>query len=111
MRSIAQHRGTARCAVKGDSMSVIAPELLFQSMSALRAEHRELQKIYRDQGVSPAMVLRIEDFIRRGRATGAILDDEEDQTAVQTLLDFWGTCLYRDNHPVPDTTLAPFDPD
>jgi hypothetical protein len=92
-------------------MSSTIPELLFQSMSALRAEHRGLQKIYRDQGISPAMVLRIQDFIRRGRATGAILDNEEDQAAVQALLDFWGTCLYRDNHPVPDTTLAPFDSD
>jgi len=91
-------------------MSTAVPEMVFSSLTALRAEHRELQKIYRDQEITPTITLRIEDFIRRGRATGAILDDDEDQAAAQALLDFWGTSLYRGNYSVPDTTLAPFDP-
>ena len=52
----------------------------------------------------------METFICRGVATGAILDDEHDQAAAQSLLDFWATTLYRAHRPVPESTLAPFDP-
>ncbi len=52
----------------------------------------------------------MESFIRCGVATGAILDDEHDQAAAQSLLDFWATTLYRAQRPVPESTLAPFDP-
>src|SRR5947207_2662978 len=90
-------------------MTPAAPELLFPSLNALRAEHRELQKAFRDEGICPGLVLRCENFIRRGRATGAILDDEKDQAAAQTLLDYWGTTLYRAGQAAPETTLLPFD--
>ncbi len=53
----------------------------------------------------------MESFIRCGVATGAILDDEHDQAAAQSLLDFWATTLYRAERPVPESTLAPFDPE
>jgi DNA-binding beta-propeller fold protein YncE len=92
-------------------MSTLASEVMFSSLAALRGEHRELQKTYRDENISTEILLRIEDFIRRGRATGAILDDEDDQAAAQALLDFWGTVLYRAGYVVPETTLCPFDRD
>ena len=83
----------------------------FTSLSALRAEHRNLQKLYREQPNSEEVLARIERFIRRGVATGAILDTEDDQAAAQSLLDLWATTLYRANRVVPDATLAPFDKD
>jgi hypothetical protein len=90
-------------------MTTATVENIFTSLPALRAEHRELQREYRAQGNTPAIFARIEEFILRGRNTGAILDDENDQAAVQALLDLWGATLYRAGRPVPETNLLPFD--
>ena len=84
---------------------------MFTSLSALRAAHRTLQKNNRERGDDPATLASIEEFINRARATGAILDDDEDQAAAQSLVDLWANVLYRAGHPVQETTLSPFDKD
>jgi hypothetical protein len=81
----------------------------FTSLSSMRAEHRELQKVYRERATSAEVLDRIECFIRFGVATGAILDAENDQTAAQGLLDLWATTLYRATGNLIDPNLEPFD--
>jgi WD40 repeat protein len=89
-------------------MNELEVESPYASLAALRADHRRLQKLYRDD--STKQHDQIESFIRRGRATGTILSDEHDQAAAQSLLDFWATTLYRSHRPVPESALMPFDP-
>ncbi|OEU84800.1 MAG: hypothetical protein BA865_11945, partial [Desulfobacterales bacterium S5133MH4] len=83
---------------------------LFQSLSALRAVHGELLQRYHDHGSTPEFLLKIDAFIRQGQATGALLDDDDDRWAAQSILDYWVPILWRAEEKPPDGTLAEFDP-
>ncbi|MEL7225458.1 MAG: hypothetical protein AAGL17_11495, partial [Cyanobacteria bacterium J06576_12] len=48
--------------------------------------------------------------MRTGKATGEILDSEDDRWTAQGLLDYWSSVLYRAGYEPPDTTLVEFDP-
>jgi uncharacterized protein YkwD len=84
--------------------------LRFPSLASLRAAHSELLKRSRVSGDTPDTIAAIQDFIRRGRATGALLDAEADRWTAQTQLDYWGTQLYRPGQAPIDATLDDFDP-
>jgi WD40 repeat protein/tetratricopeptide (TPR) repeat protein len=90
--------------------SEIAP---FSSLTRMREAHTELIRRHRDGGSSPEQefVEAVFEFIRRGRATGTILDEDADRCTAQGLLDFWLTIIYRIGSDVPEaeTTLADFD--
>jgi WD40 repeat protein len=78
----------------------------------MRAAHSELLKRQRAGDGSPdAFHQAAEDFIRRGRASGALLDEDDERWEAQGLLDYWGTRLYRPGYEPPDATLADFDPE
>ncbi len=82
----------------------------FPSLPALRTAHAELlqrRRLGEDTPESPAAVRA---FIRQGRATGAILDDENERQAAQSLLDFWANRLVRADLETPEATLVEFDP-
>jgi hypothetical protein len=57
------------------------------------------------------MVAEIEAFVRKGSATGALLDAEDDRWEGQSLLDYWSAMLYRAGFEPPDASLAEFNPD
>ena len=59
----------------------------FPSLDSLRAAHSELLKEFRTGGSTAEMNAKIEAFIRRGRATGALLDVDADHWAAQSQLD------------------------
>ncbi|MBD2345666.1 nSTAND1 domain-containing NTPase [Anabaena subtropica] len=82
----------------------------FASLASLRATHSELLKRHRESGSTSELLKEIETFICQGRATGALLDADEDRWASQSLLDYWTAILYRAGHEPPDATLAEFDP-
>jgi hypothetical protein len=82
----------------------------FSSSAELRLEHSALLKARRDGGETAELLAAGEEFIRRGRATGAVLDTDSDRAASQSLLDYWSTLLYRAGQEPPDATLAEFDP-
>src|SRR5579875_3112637 len=81
----------------------------FPSVSAVRAEHRELQSLYRDEGAHVVVLERIEEFVERARATGVLLYNPQDQAAVQSLVDMWASVLYKAGREIADPTLFPFD--
>jgi hypothetical protein len=83
---------------------------LFPSLASIRAVHRELLKQHREGGNAPEVLAALDDFIWRVRASGALLDQDADRQAAQSLLDYWSTRLYRLGHEVPDAILAEFDP-
>jgi energy-coupling factor transporter ATP-binding protein EcfA2 len=82
----------------------------FPSLSSLRSAHSELLRHHRESSSTPELLTEIEEFIYRGRATGALLDTDEDRWASQSLLDYWSAILYRAGREPPDATLAEFDP-
>lgn len=82
----------------------------FPSLSSLRAAHAQLLQRHFELGEPPELLEEVEVFIERGRATGALLDVEDDRWASQGLLDFWVAVLYRTDREPPDATLADFDP-
>ncbi len=86
--------------------------LRFPSLDSMRAAHSELLKRQRAGSESPdAIHQAAEDFIRRGRASGALLDEDDERWEAQGLLDYWGTRLYRPGYEPPDATLVDFDPE
>ncbi|MBD2451491.1 hypothetical protein H6G76_31125 [Nostoc sp. FACHB-152] len=82
----------------------------FASLASLRAAHSELLKRHRESGRTSELLKEIKTFICQGRATGALLDADEDRWASQSLLDYWTAILYRAGQEPPDATLAEFDP-
>jgi hypothetical protein len=82
----------------------------FPSLVSLRAAHNDLLKRYRATGDTPDTLAAVQQFIQRGRATGALLDAEADRWAAQTQLDYWSTQLYRPGQIPLDATLDDFDP-
>jgi tetratricopeptide (TPR) repeat protein/energy-coupling factor transporter ATP-binding protein EcfA2 len=81
----------------------------YNSLSALREVHTRLLKLYKE-GETEEVLAEIETFVRRGSATGTLLDNENDRYAGQSLLDYWMTVLYRARRNTTDATLAEFDP-
>jgi len=82
----------------------------FPSLPALRTAHAELLQRRRLGEDPPEFPAAVRAFIRQGRATGAILDDEAERLAAQNLLDFWANRLVRADLEPPEATLAEFDP-
>ncbi|MGD9099712.1 MAG: hypothetical protein PVF45_04475 [Anaerolineae bacterium] len=60
----------------------------FLSLASLRAAHSALLKRHREVGDTPELLAEAEGFIRRGRASGAWLDVEDERWAGQSLLDY-----------------------
>ncbi|WNZ25596.1 AAA family ATPase [Leptolyngbya sp. NK1-12] len=85
-------------------------DIRFPSLSSLRVAHSELLKLHREQGNQADVLTQIEQFMLKGRATGAVLDSEDDRWAAQGILDYWSSLLYRAGQEPPDTTLVDFDP-
>lgn len=82
----------------------------FPSQASLRAAHRELLQRRRLSDETPEFWVAVDAFIRRGQATGALLDSDEDRWSSQSLLDYWANALYHAGLEPPDATLAEFDP-
>jgi WD40 repeat protein len=81
----------------------------FPSLAALRAAHNELLRSTRDNAALMAQLDDLTAFIHRGAATGMLLEDEDDRTTAQSLLDYWSAAIYRVGQEPPDATLAEFD--
>ncbi|MEL7039281.1 MAG: hypothetical protein AAFO04_27265 [Cyanobacteria bacterium J06592_8] len=81
----------------------------FLSFTELRKKHNELRQ-HQPSDYTPQFITEVDEFLRRGQATGSILDDEDDRWATQSLLDYWASILYREGHKPPNTTLIDFDP-
>jgi WD40 repeat protein len=90
----------------------------FPSLRAFQDAHRVLLQRYRSEGkITAELQNEIEQLLNSGSETGRVLDTLADQKAAQGLLDYWSSCLYRENA-VPDREdadksgpeLAHFDP-
>lgn len=82
----------------------------FPNLGYLQADHTRLLREYHAGGGTEERNGQIAAFIETGRATGSILDDEDDRQAAQQILDHWATLLFRMVGEAPDATLVHFDP-
>jgi WD40 repeat protein/energy-coupling factor transporter ATP-binding protein EcfA2 len=82
----------------------------FPSLAALRAVHSDLLQRRRDSQETHEFLVEIDGFIRKGQATGALLDIDDERWATQSLLDYWANVLYHAEIEPPEATLAEFDP-
>ncbi len=90
--------------------SSLAPTVPFPSLTALRTAHNALLDAHRSQAESATFWQEVETFTARGRITGALLDNEEDRWAAQSLLDYWSATAYSVGRTMPDAALTDFDP-
>lgn len=81
----------------------------FASLAELRAAQARLGELRRQEAKGVAFWDAVEDFVRRGAATGILLDSEEERWSVQGLLDYWAAALERTGHPRGDSLLVEFD--
>ncbi|MDW8351478.1 MAG: hypothetical protein RML99_06170 [Anaerolineae bacterium] len=89
----------------------------YATLPELHAEHARLlaERSRYGEDKAPEFLQQVAEFIQRGAATGAYIDDEDDRRGVQSLLDFWANTLYREKRlsgvriEMPDPTLADFD--
>lgn len=81
----------------------------FLSLASLKDAHTDLLKRYHSDEISERFFSDASAFIKRGRATGALLDADDDRSIAQSLLDYWVTVLYRAGQEPPEAVLAEFD--
>ena len=85
----------------------------FKTLAALRAAHTELLHAYHELGDADELPAPFREevvaFLERGRATGALLDLDEDRSDAQVLLNYWTTVLYDSGVAVRAALLADFD--
>src|SRR6266508_2554121 len=82
----------------------------FPSLAALKGAHIELLERRWLSDATPAFLVEIAAFVRRGSATGVLLNADDDRWTSQSMLDYWSNLLYRLGYEPPDATLATFDP-
>lgn len=86
----------------------------FMSFTSFRDTHRELLKQRREEkkendAETKDFWREVQVFLKRGQAAGAFLDEDEDRSAAQNLLDYWETQLFHAGQEVPEPLLAEFN--
>jgi WD40 repeat protein len=87
------------------------PRAAYASLAELRAVQARLGELRRKTGDGAALWDAADDFVRRGAATGVVLDSDDERWSVQGLLDYWAAALERAGRPRGDSSLAEFDPE
>lgn len=78
----------------------------------LRREHNRLLDLRRDAAHAADFPGQVTGFIQRARASGVVLEDDEERAAVQGFLSYWANVLVRltdSSDAVPDAILEDFD--
>src|SRR5215470_3511519 len=83
----------------------------YASLAELRAVQARLGELRRKGSETAALWDAAADFVRRGAATGVVLDSDDERWSVQGLLDYWASALERAGRPRGDSSLAEFDPE
>lgn len=82
----------------------------FPSLHALRTTHSDLLRRYQAKGGDPEALRLIESFVRKGAATGVLLENDDERWAAQGFLDYWSALLYRLGQEPPEATIHSFNP-
>ena len=87
----------------------------YESLLDMRTAYNDLARSYRTSldGEPPEEMLdQASEFVDRGRETGALLDNPDERSEAQNMLNFWATLLYRyrrvSGEEPPEASLAPY---
>jgi len=75
------------------------PAAAYASLAELRAVQARLGELRRKSSETAALWDAAADFVRRGAATGVVLDSDDERWSVQGLLDYWASALERAGRP------------
>jgi tetratricopeptide (TPR) repeat protein len=70
----------------------------YESLLQLRAAYNDLVRTYRtslDSDPPEGLLDQASEFVERGSETGALLDNPDERSEAQNMLNFWATLLYR----------------
>ncbi len=84
----------------------------FMSFTSLRDSHRDLLKQRRkdkEAAEEEGFWAEVTEFLLRGAAAGAFIDNTEDREAAQSLLDYWHNQLFHAGKDTPEAVLEDFD--
>ncbi len=84
----------------------------FMSFTSLRDSHRILLKQRRktkEAAEEDQFWAEVTEFLNRGEAAGAFIDNTEDREAAQSLLDYWHNQLFHAGKETPEAVLDEFD--
>ena len=101
----------AAAAGPGEPACTTPEACAFVSLTELRAVQARLGEQRRKDTDTAAFWDAVEDFVRRGAATGVVIDNEDERWTVQGVLDYWAAALERHGRPRRDSSLAEFDPE
>jgi hypothetical protein len=80
----------------------------FPDRAALKTAHARLVQRPQGETATEDFLKDVEGFVIRAQATGRILEDEDDRTAAQNIIDYWVTVLLRGRRAPQETGLAEF---
>lgn len=103
-----------------DSITVAAPEPYAKGATELRAANAALlaevdrrlgadREPEREQEALEALQPAVREFLARAAATGAYVEDVQERTACQVLLDYWTSSLAHAGVLLARVRLAPFN--
>jgi len=84
----------------------------FMSFTSLRDSHRALLKQRRktkEEAEEDAFWAEVTEFLQRGEAAGAFIDNTDDRETAQGLLDYWHNQLFHAGKETPEAVLDEFD--
>lgn len=84
----------------------------FMSFTSFRDSHRALLKERRkekDNAEENQFWADVTEFLHRGEAAGAFIDNTEDREAAQSLLDYWHNQLFHAGKETPEAVLNDYD--
>jgi WD40 repeat protein len=103
--------------IPGDSSNAIEPAPIaaectpFASLLELWESQAKLRELRLEEPDGGEVWGAVKAFVRRGVATGAVIEDDDDRWSIQSLLDYWATAIERAGRPRIDSSLAEFDPE
>ncbi len=84
----------------------------FMSFTSMRDMHRTLlrqRRTTKEAAEEAAFWAEVTEFLYRGEAAGAFVDNTEDREAAQSLLDYWHNQLFHAGKDTPEAVLIEFD--
>jgi WD40 repeat protein/tetratricopeptide (TPR) repeat protein len=81
----------------------------FLGLEQLKEEHLDLLRRSQFGDQDPGFIQEVVSFVRRGYATGVVLDDDAERYEAQSLLTYWCTVLYRADFKPPPGSLQAFN--
>ncbi|MCY2994344.1 MAG: WD40 repeat domain-containing protein [Planctomycetota bacterium] len=82
---------------------------LYPTFAAVQEAYLALEENFQAEGATPESLAAIQEFLHRAESTGVLLDNRQERSSCQNLLNYWTTVLIRLDLDAPRRNLADFD--